>query len=416
MLNIDFQSFAKATLSPVRFLAGIPLSDWKWSYWLVIAVQVTVVSLIFRTWVGPWILRAVLRRVRVRSVSPRSVRGIRIRTKRMTIRLDRLGLSYHSPSLETARRISIQVQGLNIELHESKREEVSPDRSQPSQQHTRRFSRRPTLSDFSPSPLWHNFWSLYSYAYEIAEPYFRPLVRTFFVTSTRVIIRCLPTLTHIIDLELERVLITMPGAMESHITIRSATLSTTVSFSGLESVIDVNVQEPQMVRVNRRFLGMGHFRTRFGGSVRRVWDRAWGRTQGAAVFELKVGRIAAYADESKWVYPQTARFQDTEYSSQFSTSRFDFVTSAVHEDVTCFSVPDTTTFVSSFKFGPKQGILEKQSVELSLSISRVHVALDALFMLRHVLSDTFGRTVGHVGRRQDSTSTTSPISPVSDMY
>ncbi len=148
--GIDVQSFVKATLSPLRFLAGIPLSDWKWSYWLVMAVQVTVVSLIFRTWVGPWILRAVLRRVRVRSISPRSVRGIRIRTKRMTIRLDRLGLSYHSPSLETARRVSIQVQGLNIEFHEIKREDVSPDRSQTHRRHARRFSRRPTLSDFSP--------------------------------------------------------------------------------------------------------------------------------------------------------------------------------------------------------------------------------------------------------------------------
>ncbi len=398
--GIDVQSFVKATLSPLRFLAGIPLSDWKWSYWLVMAVQVTVVSLIFRTWVGPWILRAVLRRVRVRSISPRSVRGIRIRTKRMTIRLDRLGLSYHSPSLETARRVSIQVQGLNIEFHEIKREDVSPDRSQTHRQHARRFSRRPTLSDFSPSPIWHNFWSLYSYVYELVEPYVRPLVRAFFVAAARVIIRCLPTLTHIIDLELERVLITIPGLPESHVTIRSATLTTTVSFSGLEGVIDVNVQEHQTVRVNRRFLGMGSFKTRFGGSVRRVWDRAWGRTQGAAVFELKVGRIAAYADESEWTYPQTSRFQDTESSSQFSTSRFDFVTNPMHDDVTCVVLPDATTFTSSFKFGPKQGILEKQSVEVSLSVARIHVALDALLNLRHALKQKFG----HAGRRQDFTS------------
>ncbi len=96
------------------------------------------------------------------------------------------------------------------------------------------------------------------------EPYVRPLVRAFFVAAARVIIRCLPTLTHIIDLELERVLITIPGLPESHVTIRSATLTTTVSFSGLEGVIDVNVQEHQTVRVNRRFLGMGSFKTRFG--------------------------------------------------------------------------------------------------------------------------------------------------------
>ncbi len=76
----------------------------------------------------------------------------------------------------------------------------------------------------------------------------------------------------------------------------------------------------------------------------------------------------------------------------------------MHDDVTCVVLPDATTFTSSFKFGPKQGILEKQSVEVSLSVARIHVALDALLNLRHALKQKFG----HAGRRQDLTSLSSP--------
>jgi len=377
-------AFWHAVCSPIRFLAGISTTDWQWSSWLVLAVQLTVMGLILRAWIGPWILRAVLHRVRVRSISPRSIRGIRIRSGGLTIRVDRLGISYHSLSSRAARRFSLQVQGLHVEVNEVLcKPPPSPSTYPVPTTPKRRFSRRPTLSDFRPSPLWRRFWSFYSYTYETIAPYVRPFLRTVFVTSSRIVIRCLPALTHIVDLEMDRLLVTFPGLPEAHVVIHNATLSTTVSFTNLEGFIAIDPSDVPPQRVHQGFLNMMHFKARFGGSARRVWERAWGRTQGAASFELKIGKVSVYTSDTKWPFPRRASLVEQESSSQFVASKFDFVTSRPHEEAICVSLPTETIFATSFKFGPKRAIIENQSVETSLEVSTIHVVTDRFMELVH---------------------------------
>ena len=233
---------ATAFVQPFKWIF-LGYSSWNsgWRSWLLLAIQILVIGQILRAWVGPFIFQRVSKRIRVRRVSLRSIRGIYVRLASMTIRIDRVGLSYH-PSAEATRRFSFKVEGLWVEIHEL---EARPQLIRPA---SRRLSRLPTLADFAPSPMARHLWSLYSEIYALLEPYVRPALRSFFVTWTRAIIRCLPVLTQVIDFELDKALVTFTTLPEAHVAIRGVTVSTTVTFTNLESVVEPAGEHPRPPR------------------------------------------------------------------------------------------------------------------------------------------------------------------------
>lgn len=375
-MNIDL--FLKALQLPLWFLVGRNGGISKWGYLLVIAVQLTVAGMVFRVWIGPFVLRSISKRVRVRSVSLRSIRGIFIRTASMTFSIDRIGLAYH-PSGSSARRFSIKIEGFFAEVHEG--EACIPLQRSPQ---SGRLVRLPTLADFAPSFLARKLWSLYSKTYAGVEPYVRPIIRTFFVACIRIVIRCLPALTQVIDFELERALVTYTGLPEAHFTIHKAALSTTVTFSNLENVIG---SEAEFIRVDRRkqgFMNFSHLRTRVARSAKRVWDRAWGQTKGQSSFALTICDISTFASNTKW--PTTAsRSSLPDPGSKDSASRFDRVIHRSHRNAMCFSFPGSTDFVASFNFGPRSGFIEEHSIEAALKVSAINISVGRLLEFARIL-------------------------------
>ena len=246
-LLMTWHDFVKLVLQPTWLLTGYASMDSGWARYVVLVIQLVVIGQIFRAWIGPYILRKISKRVQVRRISLRSVRGVYVRLASMTIRIDRAGISYH-PSAGAMRRFSFKVEGLCVEIHEL------PARPQRPQRVARRLSRMPTLSDFAPSPLVRRVWSIYSAIYDHLEPYMRPVIRPVFVAWMRVAIKCLPLLTQVIDFELDRALVTFTTLPEAHIAIRSMTLSGTVILSNVESVVGTASDYPrnQLLDLNRR--------------------------------------------------------------------------------------------------------------------------------------------------------------------
>ncbi|KAL5508278.1 FMP27 [Sanghuangporus vaninii] len=284
----------------------------------------------------------------------------------MTIRIDRVGISYH-PSAEAVRRFSFKVEGLWVEIHELKSRRHS--RLQTGQSTLRRFSRLPTLADFNPSPVARRLWSLYSSIYASLEPYVRPVIRSIFIAMTRVGIRCLPLLTQVVDFELERALFTFTTLPEAHITIRSMTLSAALEFSNLESVVGSTTELPRN-RLHRRFMNVAHLRSRFVDSFKRIWSHAWGRTQGSAAFSIRIQKVSGFSSMSEWTQFNPDAVNSPRHSC---ASRFAFVTHSIHNKDMCFDLQDTTELLVSFEVGQTKRIIRDHSISSSLKLPSVQL-------------------------------------------
>lgn len=185
-------------------------NDSPWSALGIWAVRFITFSLLFRTYIGPWILALLSTHIRVRSISLRSIRGLYIRAGNRTIRVERIRLSYRWSSVEGSSRLTLHIESLNLDFGKTEpKVNVSP----------RHHNRTLTLADFAPSPMAYRLWSLISKIYVTLDPFFRPVLRTCVVTLLRRIIHWLPAITQALNFDLYTAVITFPDLPGTQITI-----------------------------------------------------------------------------------------------------------------------------------------------------------------------------------------------------
>ena len=270
-----------------------PLDDLSlWAMLLVWAVRILTLSLLLRTYIGPAVVSLVSTRLRIRSISLRSIRGVYFKAGHGTWRVERIGISYHRPSAGYATRFSFQVQGLSFELdgecaarNSVIRRKVRRPRPTPS-----RIARR----------LWKIIWALLSSVYNYLEPHVRPTVRTVFVAMLRFAIRALPTVTNGLDFELEHATVSHSSIAGVRLSVGHAKLQSAVSLAYLPSV--VSVDSAKIPNGHRRFASVADWNARLKGSFRRTWDRAWGATQVAASITLQVNAISGHAEKNSELF------------------------------------------------------------------------------------------------------------------
>lgn len=287
-------------MSLLRFLSSVPLFFstlllWKpedsiSAYLVIWLLRIVTFSLLFRSFLGPTILRLVSRRLRVQSVSLRSIRGIYFRAGNGVLHIDRIGLSYHKPSALDASCFSIRVEGFRLEL--VKTGQQSPKRSSK----TYAQKRRPSALDKYPAlrralamlkSAAHGLWSS-------LEPYVRPALRAAVVSALRVVIRALPALTQVLDLEIDSAIVTSPVVAGAELVVRKAKFHTSVTFTQLDNskATTAKPASTQPTRaIHKRFSSVANFNTRVKNSFRRTWDRAWGSTQVAVALSLNVHEV-----------------------------------------------------------------------------------------------------------------------------
>ena len=348
-----------------------------WSRAVIVLLQVFVVGLIFRTWLGPFILRKVYRRMRIKSISPRSIRGLYLHTGSSVWMIDRIGLSYHHPSTDSARRFSVKVEGIYVTVLDNRPHEGI------SQRHSRRVSTvvrsSKAVSDF--------LWSLYSGVYHVVDPYLRPLIRGFFVTFIRGVIRCLPALTQVLDFEVDQVVVTFENIPGAHVTMGSATIFAKLVFTNIGGSHVAQGTGIYLGQAQYRFLGMSHLKDRLYGSVRRVWNRAWGQTQGEASVTITLRKVALRNDLS---IDESTEFNYSSVSVDeginlrpVASSRYDLI-SRLRSGI-CAELPDANELMTSLKFGPTRDIIMGRSVRSAVNIPAVHVKMATLNSLLHRL-------------------------------
>nr|VWO95170.1 Uncharacterized protein [Ganoderma boninense] len=349
-----------------------PLDDLSlWATLLIWAVRILTISLLFRTYIGPAVVRLVSNRLRIRSISLRSIRGVYFKAGNGTWRVDRIGISYHRPSSGYATRFSFQVQGLSLELdggsatNGAARPKVPKSRPAPS-----RVARR----------VWKIILLVFSSVYTSLEPHFRPRVRAFFVTLLRLAIRALPTLTNGVDFELDQATVFHSSISGVRVSVGQAKLQAAVSLAYLPSV--VSADSAKIPNGHRRFQSVADWNARLKGSVRRTWDRAWGATQVAASITLQVNAISGHADKTSEIY------------------------AGAHRGPYFLDVP-AVLFSISGRLNPHHGV-EPRSVEMSLDLGKINAQAD---VLQSFLKTVKQRREAQETRSEDVSQETSPVEP-----
>ena len=277
-------------LSTLRLLLITRPDDAQWSFLLVWFIRFLTVSVVLRTYIVPWGLRLLFSRFRVRSVSLRSIRGVYFRHGCNVWNIDRIGLSYHRPSTTQASRLTVVVQGLKLEISEP-RCEPTPTPQKPEASHRR----APTLAAFSPSPIAFKARQVLYAIYAGLEPHLRPLVRACIIFALRVLIRCLPTLTQVLDFELVSAELSLAALPDVQFKLKELGVSTKVVFTQVEKVAFKPRPSPprQLHRRHSRFLSMVDWKSRLSDNVARTWAGAWGNTRGTASLTIHLNDLSA---------------------------------------------------------------------------------------------------------------------------
>lgn len=338
-----------------------------WGYLSIWVVRAATISLLFRTFLGPFVLRLLSSRLRVRSISLRSIRGIYFRSGSGILRVDRIGLSYHRPSVRGASRFSVKVEGLRVDITELKSGRGPSSPTKP------RRSRHPA----GLSPLTHRAWTLScllcSRIYRALDPYVRPIVRTAFVSTFRFIIRALPALTQGLDFELNSASITLADVPGVELVLEKATLQTSVELSVPSTTGSVFNGGPRVnASRHRRFGSVVNWNARLAGSVRRTWDRAWGATEVAATVSLNLQQIKGNAYRPLLQLLNVPLGMSRHVSRRRTTHR----AAEEHDRYDFLAIPHIH-FSTSAHLDPHKGI-QSQSVEVVLGLDRVEVDVDVL--------------------------------------
>jgi hypothetical protein len=302
----------------------------------------------------PWILHHLSRHIRVRSISLRSIRGLYVRVGRLTVRVERIGLSYRRRSEETTRQLSFRFQNIDIKIYPSTR------RSQ--------VSKSPRPSPIISGSLHALYTALHSInsrssfldaLYVSVSWWLRPLFRLYFVTTGRLLIRALPSLAQLLHLEIDHLTLRSMFLAGAGIHATGLQLSLSVLFTRLEQV--VTAKYPELSKTSAQFSKATSWRkpwsSRFWASASRTWEKAWGEAEGEASVNFEVDSVQSIKPSD--------RINDMQWHES-SKGGFDKILFA-----------DAEMFLGAIKlflscrFNPRLVRLHRQSLQVSLNLSNI---------------------------------------------
>ncbi|KAF7301766.1 hypothetical protein MIND_00742200 [Mycena indigotica] len=295
------------TVDPILLIFNAFLPDDVWwttfSLWLV---RLVALSLLLRTYIVPWTIGRVSKHLRVRSISLRSIRGIYAKFGGLTLWVERITWSW-APT-DASRRLTFAVHGARLQLGDK-------PVTQAHSAHTK--------SQLTPSSIANPFWTLFSAFYSFADPFVRPLIRSYFAACLRLVIGWVPRLSQALALDLHSPTLTFADLPGAKIVTTTISLRTVLAFSQTERVV---VPRSPRSRTSTQARSVAAWRRRF--------------------YEELTSEIIGSMDEN------------------------DF-----------FKLPGAINFDASLGFRPRSGTIDPHSVNISLSLPDAHVNVAALITL-----------------------------------
>ncbi|KAI0702885.1 golgi-body localization protein domain-containing protein [Cytidiella melzeri] len=346
--------------------------------WLL---RVVTFSLLFRSFLGPAILRLVSSRLRVQSVSLRSIRGIYFRAGKGILHIDRLGLSYHRPHQHSASRFSIRVEGFRLELVKAERTTKRKFRSSAEDEQSRK-----KRAARAAKRTWVIARVVAASVYSAFEPHARPVLRKAVIAVFRIIIRALPALTQVLDLDLDSAVVSSPSIVPgAEIVLSRTRIHAGVAFTQLDNSADGVLDGVSTLVKHRRFASVADLNTRVKNSFKRTLGRAWGSTHVAASVTLEIDEVGCLA--TRLLLEQVEGY----HSSTF------------------LSIP-RIKFSTSVRLDPRQTI-ERHGLEVSLSAGEAAVDADVLHHVLNIVKQLAATTAEEPPTSPPLTLDVTPMSP-----
>jgi hypothetical protein len=271
------QSIWRIFLALLRLLLYTSPVDTVWAVSIIWIARLVTLALLIRTYFAPTVIRVLSKKLRVRSISLRSIRGLYLRTARVVYNVERIKLGWRWVAEDKTVRVRVTVENLSVELLPlSKRKKAK----------TSQVRRIPTLADLNPSPITPSIHTLLNY---IIRPALTAIVRILL----RLVIAVLPTLTQILEVELENTKITSRPHAGATIILGTVFLSSHLVFSqpdaksSMDSISGTTgTHTPALDSTSDR-----RFVSSLGG------ERAWANTRAFAKFSLNISEITCFPGE-----------------------------------------------------------------------------------------------------------------------
>ena len=221
-------------------------------------------------------------RLRVRSISPRSIRGLRFRKGVQTWKVDRV--SYRWLSVDGSRRLAVKIEGLSLD--------IANERSKGTNLAKNRRNRNLTLADLDPSPIarqvWRVFWALTTFL----EPYFRPFFRTYLIACLRLAIKWLPKLTQALSFDLLSCAVSFEEIPGTKLAAENVSLHLALTLTQVAEVVVMNDVEPILSSQEAGMIqNFGLWKKRLAEGFQRSLDTALKEIHGRADLSLKVSNL-----------------------------------------------------------------------------------------------------------------------------
>ena len=221
-------------------------------------------------------------RLRVRSISLRSIRGLRFRKGVQTWKVERV--SYKWLSIDGSRRLAVKIEGLTLDIAKESFNGKGPAR--------KRHNRNLTLADLDPSPiarhLWRVFWAMTTFT----EPYFRPFFRACLVACLRLAIKWLPKLTQALSFDLLSSAITFEDVPGTRLSVENISLHLALTLTQVTQIAAMDEVEQILSRKeNGMIQNFGFWKRRLAEGFQRSLDTALKEIHGRVDLSLQISNL-----------------------------------------------------------------------------------------------------------------------------
>jgi hypothetical protein len=321
-----------------------PSQVW-WIGVLVMFTRLLILATLVRGRVMPGLLTLVSGRVRIRSISFRSVRGLFLRTGNLEIHVDRIRFGY--------RPLGIKLEGVRVEFGQ-KTAPVATVKNKP-----RAFSL--SVFELAPYPIARRLLYVLLTVVYLIDPLIRPIIRYAALSFLRLTKQHLPALAKSVDISASYVDIVLKGSLNPALNAQQIDLRILLEFTGSAGPTVAPTLPPT---VAPKFASsIESWRKQMSGSLSRALDRTWGDTEIAFSATLKCHQLSGTSD-----------YVDSRGNNEF------------------FNHPNTLATNLSAKFRPRQRLLEDHSLDLKIDIQDTTIAADVLMaVLESVRMDAVQR-------------------------
>ncbi|KZT62125.1 hypothetical protein CALCODRAFT_277895 [Calocera cornea HHB12733] len=286
-----------------------------------IVLLITTLIIVVVRYGSPILLRSIFPQLEVSSISPRSIRGLKWEGGIFLLSVERIGFGLHRPSGERTSWLSIQVEKFDLRVLKRRRTTGKSKSSTPRVSLDAASRARADLlglddkqQESAPVPQPISLVKLLDADEEYAPPlailswflpisyirsidrFLRPCFRLVLTQVLRTLFRALPSVTQLVQFEMDLCTITVDELDGAGVTISDVKVNTFVELQQMDDMAedDLDCDQPAGPAAST---GASRLRARMQSGMARLWNRAWGNAKGLASLKVSVRNVKAFCGE-----------------------------------------------------------------------------------------------------------------------